>query len=103
MALLPRPHTEFIHTDFDRKLNWVLVERRAHSAEHSLASSCFDSGTVSVGYLRSFKFGKCFWTLMFGMEKVAFSYVGPQNPQNPQKRDPTDEQIQFAVGQQHCI
>lgn len=40
---------------------------------------------------------------MFGMEKVAFSHVGPQNPQNPQKLDPTGEQIEFAVGQQHCI
>lgn len=35
------------------------------------------------------------------MEKVAFSHVAPQNPQNKDKHDPTGEQIQFAVGQQH--
>lgn len=40
---------------------------------------------------------------MFRMEKVVFSHAGPQNTQNTQKRDPTGEQIQFAVGQQHCI
>lgn len=102
MARLPRPHTELLHTDFDRKLNCATSLRRsAHSAEHSLACSCLDSRTVSVGYLHSFKFGECFWTLMFGIEKVAYSHAGPQNPQNTQKRDPTGEQIQFAVGQQH--
>lgn len=101
VARLPWPHTEFIHTDFDRKLNCVLVKRSARSAEHSLACSCFDSGTVSVGYLHSFKFGECFWTPEFGMEKVAFSHVGPQNPQRTQKCDPMGEQMQFAVGQQH--
>lgn len=101
MAWLPRPHTGFIHTDFDRKLNCALVKRSAHSAEHSLACSCFDSGTVSVGYLHSFKFGECFWTPMFGMENVAFSHAGPQNALTTLKHDPMGEKIQFAVDQKH--
>lgn len=40
------------------------------------------------------------WTPMFAIEKVAFSHA---ETQNPQKRDPTGEQIQFAVGQQNSL
>lgn len=62
MALLPWPHTEFIHPGFDRKLNYAVVKTSARSAEHSLACSCFGSGTVSVICTVSGS-GECFYVL----------------------------------------
>lgn len=110
MVRLPRPHTEFIHTSFDTKLNCALVKRSANSAKLSLACNCCYSGTVihsslfahfnSVDATPGKVSESCILSFEMSADSLSSSQVFMYSlGKNRQKYDLIGEQIKFTGGQ----